>query len=715
MNKKKAKISLVLLAVITIFLAYTVTIGIGKTGTGAMRNIILGLDLSGGVSITYEASGDEDPSAEDMSDTIYKLQQRVQGYSTEAQVYQEGSNRINIEIPGVSDANAILEELGKPGSLEFRLTDGTVVLTGNQVANAEAKQQQDNMGNREFVVQLELTEDGTKAFADATSENVGNVIQIVYDDNVISAPRVNEAITGGTAIISGMANAEEAQNLASSIRIGSLSLELTEIRSNVVGAQLGENAIRTSLIAGAIGLAIVIIFMIFVYALPGICAGIALIIYTLLILLTLNAFDLTLTLPGIAGIILSIGMAVDANVIIYARIREEIAAGISVQGAIQSGFKKALSAILDGNITTLIAAFVLNAMGTGSVKGFAQTLALGILLSMFTALVISRLLIKSFYALGFKDEKYYGKAKTRKSINFVGKWHVTFAIALVVLLSGPVAMGINSAAGNGILNLSMDFRGGTSTSVTFNEDLSIAQLDADVKPLFQNVTGDAEIQTQKVAGTNDVYIKTRVLSLDEREQVSKALQDAYGIEEKAITFETISSTVSNEMRTDAVIAVIVAAICILIYIWFRFKDIRFAGSAVIALMHDVLVVFACYAIMRISVGNTFIACMLTIVGYSINATIVIFDRIRENLASMKNATVEDVVNTSITETLTRSIYTSFTTFVMVAVLYILGVATIKEFSLPLMVGVIAGGYSSVCITGVLWYLMKRHSDKKTAK
>ena len=715
MNKKKAKISLVLLAVITIFLAYTVTIGIGKTGTGAMRNIILGLDLSGGVSITYEASGDEDPSAEDMSDTIYKLQQRVQGYSTEAQVYQEGSNRINIEIPGVSDANAILEELGKPGSLEFRLTDGTVVLTGNQVANAEAKQQQDNMGNREFVVQLELTEDGTKAFADATSENVGNVIQIVYDDNVISAPRVNEAITGGTAIISGMANAEEAQNLASSIRIGSLSLELTEIRSNVVGAQLGENAIRTSLIAGAIGLAIVIIFMIFVYALPGICAGIALIIYTLLILLTLNAFDLTLTLPGIAGIILSIGMAVDANVIIYARIREEIAAGISVQGAIQSGFKKALSAILDGNITTLIAAFVLNAMGTGSVKGFAQTLALGILLSMFTALVISRLLIKSFYALGFKDEKYYGKAKTRKSINFVGKWHVTFAIALVVLLSGPVAMGINSAAGNGILNLSMDFRGGTSTSVTFNEDISIAQLDADVKPLFQNVTGDAEIQTQKVAGTNDVYIKTRVLSLDEREQVSKALQDAYGIEEKAITFETISSTVSNEMRTDAVIAVIVAAICILIYIWFRFKDIRFAGSAVIALMHDVLVVFACYAIMRISVGNTFIACMLTIVGYSINATIVIFDRIRENLASMKNAAVEDVVNTSITETLTRSIYTSFTTFVMVAVLYILGVATIKEFSLPLMVGVIAGGYSSVCITGVLWYLMKRHSDKKTAK
>ena len=297
-------------------------------------------------------------------------------------------------------------------------------------------------------------------------------------------------------------------------------------------------------------------------------------------------------------------------------------------------------------------------------------------------------------------------------IDFVGKWKITFAIAVVCILSGPVAMAINSGAGNGALNLSMDFRGGTSTSVTFNEDLSISDIDSKVKPLFQDVTGDAEIQSQKVAGSNDVYIKTRVLSLDEREAISKSIQDTFGIDEKAISFETISSTVSNEMRQDAVVAVIVAAICILIYIWFRFKDIRFAGSAVLALMHDVLIVFACYAIVRISVGSTFIACMLTIVGYSINATIVIFDRIRENLKGMKQASLEDVVNTSITETLTRSIYTSFTTFVMVAVLYVLGVATIKEFSLPLIVGVVAGGYSSVCITGALWYLLKKHSAGK---
>lgn len=715
MNKKNGRIVLVAMVAFLALLVYTAAVGIGKTGSGSAKNIILGLDLSGGVSITYQTVGEEEPSSEDMQDTIYKLQKRVDGYSSEAQVYQEGTNRINIEIPGVSDANAILTELGKPGSLEFRLEDGTVVLSGTQVASAEAKVQQDEMGANQYVVQLDLDAEGTEAFAEATAANIGNVIEIVYDSEVISAPVVQDAITGGTAIITGMEDAEEAKSLASSIRIGSLSLELEEIRSNVVGAQLGEDAIRTSLIAGAIGIALIIVFMIVVYALPGVVAGFSLLIYVALTLVALNAFDLTLTLPGIAGIILTIGMAVDANVIIYARIREEITAGMSVKGAIKTGFQKALSAILDGNITTLIAAFVLNLMGTGSVKGFAQTLALGIVLSMFTALVISRLLVNALYAAGFKDEKYYGKAKDIKTLNFVGKKHIFFIISILVILVGPVAMGINSVSGKGALNLSMDFKGGTSTSVIFNEDLSIDQLDSDVKPIFMEVTGDAEIQTQKVAGSNEVFIKTRVLTVDEREEISEALQEQYDIDKVSINFETISSTVSSEMRQDAVVAVIIAALCMLVYIWFRFKDIRFASSAVLALLHDVLVVLGCYAVVRISVGNTFIACMLTIVGYSINATIVIFDRIRENQQLMQRASLAEMVNASITQTLTRSIYTSFTTFLSVAVLYVLGVATIKEFALPIIVGVVAGGYSSVCVTGTLWYVMKTHGAKHADK
>ena len=715
MKKNKAIGVVVAIALFLGLLTYTTAVGFGPTGTGAAKNITLGLDLSGGVSITYEVVGDENPSAEDMKDTIYKLQQRVDGYSTEAQVYQEGTNRINIEIPGVSDANTILEELGKPGSLQFKLEDGTVVVDGSQVASAEAGVQQDNLKNNENVVKLEFDSAGAAAFATATSENIGKSIYIVYDGDVISAPTVQSAITDGSAVITGMADAQEAENLASSIRIGSLSLELQELRSNVVGAQLGEAAISTSLKAGAIGLALVCIFMMVVYLLPGVVAAISLLLYTVLTLVTLNAFDITLTLPGIAGIILGIGMAVDANVIIYARIREEIAAGKSVKSAIDIGFKKALSAILDGNITTLIAAIVLGIMGTGSVKGFAYTLAMSIILSMFSALVISRYLAKAFYALGFQDVKYYGCPKKHGTIDFLKHKKVFFAIAIVCMISGPVAMLIHSQGSGKALNYSLEFMGGTSTNVTFNEDYSIEEIDEKVKPVVQEVTGDANIQATKVSGSNQVIIKTRELSLDERTELSQKLNEKFGVDESTITAESISSTVSNEMRQDAIVAVIIAAICMLIYIWLRFKDIRFGASAVLALLHDVLIVLAFYAIARISVGNTFIACMLTIIGYSINASIVIFDRIRENLGSSKkhsDEALKEIVNRSITQTLTRSIYTSLTTFITIAALFILGVPSIREFAAPLIVGIVAGAFSSVCISGPLWYILKTKFKSK---
>ncbi|MCI6998442.1 MAG: protein translocase subunit SecD [Eubacterium sp.] len=707
MKKKQGILVLILTAVVIGLLAFTSAVGFGPTGTGAAKNIKTGLDLAGGVSITYRVKGD-DPSQSDMDDTIYKLQKRVESYSNEAQVYQEGSDRINVEIPGVSDANKILEELGKPGSLEFQDESGEVVLNGSDIADAQGAVYDDpNTGVKKYVVSLTLTKDGTDKFAKATEENLNKTIAIVYDGETISAPTVQAVISDGKAEISGQSSIEEAKSLASIIRIGSLKLELEELRSSVVGAQLGQQAIKTSLIAGGIGLALVAVFMMIVYALPGVVAALSLAIYTGLELLMLNAFDLTLTLPGIAGIILSIGMAVDANVIIYARIREEIAAGKSVRTSIKTGFQKATSAIVDGNITTLIAAAVLGAMGTGSVKGFAMTLALGIVLSMFTALVVSRLITNAFYAVGLRDEKYYGRQKERKTIDFVGRRKIFFTISLILILVAPVGMGIFSAKDGKALNYSLEFMGGTSTNVTFNEDLSIEEIDKEVKPVVQEVTGDANIQAAKVAGSNAVIIKTRSLSLEEREELNQKLVDAFGVDESTISAESISSTVSSEMRRDAVIAVVIATICMLIYIWFRFKDVRFASSAVLALVHDVLVVLGFYAVARVSVGNTFIACMLTIVGYSINATIVIFDRIRENMKSMgKKQDLADVVNESITQTLTRSIYTSFTTFITIFVLFILGVASIREFALPIMVGIICGAYSSVCVTGTLWYTLR---------
>ncbi|WP_251389925.1 protein translocase subunit SecD [Mediterraneibacter agrestimuris] len=748
MKKSRGILNLILAAVLMAVLGFTTVVGWGDGKTGAAKNINLGLDLEGGVSITYQVKGGT-PSAEDMADTIYKLQKRVEQYSTEASVYQEGDDRISIEIPGVTDANQILDELGQPGSLyfisetdsegernysmtgstgdtakDFTLNktieelqeDGSVVLTGTDIKSAEAQTYSDQTTNAaKNIVSLELTKEGTEKFAVATKEAAGKEsIGIYYDGAFVSVPNVNTEIADGRAMIEGSMSFEEAEKLASTIRIGGLTLELEELRSNVVGAQLGEAAISTSLTAGAIGLAIVCLFMCFVYLLPGFVSSLALLVYIGLVLVLLNAFDVTLTLPGIAGIILGIGMAVDANVIIFARVKEELSADKSVRTALNAGFKKALSAIVDGNITTLIAAAVLWVLGSGSVKGFAQTLALGIVVSMFTALVITRVLIYSFYAVGLRSQKLYGRSlKDREPVNFLGKRKVFFGISVTLVIAGFVFMGVNSARGVGAMNYSLEFKGGTSTNITFAEDYTLEEIDEKIVPVIEDTTGDNNVQVQKVAGTSQVIFKTQTLDLEKREAFNKVMIDSFGVNEDEITAENISSTVSSEMRQDAVVAVIVATICMLLYIWFRFKDIRFATSAVLALVHDVLIVLGFYVIARVSVGNTFIACMLTIVGYSINATIVIFDRIREELRTKtRGEGLDKLVNRCITKTLTRSIYTSLTTFVMVAILFVMGVSSIKEFALPLMVGIVCGAYSSVCITGALWYVMKTKMEKK---
>ncbi len=712
MKKSTGIISLILTVAISAGLLVLSAVGIGDKQTGAAKNIPLGLDLAGGVSITYQAKGDT-PSAEEMNDTVYKLQKRVESYSTEAQVYQQGDDRINIEIPGVTDANAILEELGKPGSLSFQDTSGNELLSGTDIKTAEAKAYKDNLNNTDYEVALTLTDEGAEKFAEATEANIGSRIAIVYDGETISAPTVQSAITNGNAAITNMESYEAAEQLASTIRIGSLKVELEEIQSKVVGAQLGTNAIRTSLLAGSIGFVLVVIYMILMYRLPGFASGIALATYVGLTLGLLNAFEITLTLPGIAGIILGIGMAVDANVIIFARIREEIGAGKSVKGSIKIGFQKALSAILDGNITTLIAAVILSLKGSGTVKGFAHTLALSIVVSMFTALVVTRIVLNAFYALGLQDAKLYGIQKERKTINFLGKKNLCFVISAVLILGGFAVMGIRGAQGSGALNYSLEFQGGTSTTIPLTEELTIQEIDETVKPVVSEVIGSNEIQAQKVDGSNDVIVKTKTLDLTTREALCQALAEKFGIDENNIAMENISAAISSEMRTDAVTAVLLAAFFMLLYIWFRFKDIRFATSAVAALLHDVLVVLAFYAVARLSVGSNFIACMLTIVGYSINATIVIFDRIRENLATAgRKSDLQEIVNRSITQTLSRSINTSVTTFLTVAVLYVLGVASIREFALPLMVGIVCGAYSSVCITGALWYVMKTKLGKK---
>ncbi len=747
MKKWQGFLSLILVVGIIAGLGFYAATIIGATNKGGDDSLKLGLDLAGGVSVTYEAQGDF--SAEDLEDTRYKLQQRVdsdlgENSTTEASVYIVGNDRITVEVPGVKDANALLEQLGSPGNLYFiRQTNddgeqnysydssvgnyvlnytieeleasGDIVLTGSDVDAAQATYETNQTTNAQNpVVSISLNESGTEAFAEATTKAYANgeSIGIYYDDKFVSVPTVQAAITDGNCIINGMESFEAAQNLASYIRIGGLNVTLTELESRVVGATLGSDALSTSFKAGIIGLAIVMVFMIVIYFVPGVAASLALAIYAGIMISVLYLYDITLTLPGIAGIILSIGMAVDANVIIFARIREEIGTGKDVASAIDSGFKKALSAILDGNITTLIVAAVLGVLGSGTVKGFAITLAIGVLLSMFTALVITRWILKSLYAVGIRSEKFYGKAKKVKTMDFIGKKAIFFVLSSVIILTGVGSMLIHSVSGDHGLNYSLEFLGGTSTTVSFDKEYSIAEIDSEIVPLVAEITGDNDIQTQKVDNGTGVIFKTRTLALEEREALNEMFAEKYGVDVASISSENISSTIGGEMRRQSLIAVLVAALLILLYIWVRFKDLRFGGSAVIALIHDVLVVLALYAVARISVGSPFIACMLTVIGYSVNDTIVIFDRIRENLGNVTKKTKEsltEVANVSITQTLTRSISTSITTAITVLMLLILGTSSIREFALPLLVGVITGTYSSVCLATELWYLMRIHS------
>ncbi len=749
MSKSKGFAIIAFIVILTVFVGFMDVFGLGAQKSGQAGEIKLGLDLAGGVSITYQVVGDENPSDQDMQDTINKLQKRVESYSTEAKVFKEGSNRIDIEIPGVYDANTILQALGRPGTLYFIehmgndgvenysyssaagdyvlnrsldeiFADGSIVLEGTDVADAQAGTQQNSMGNSEVVVQLNFTKEGAVKFMEASQRAVNrgyDTIAIYYDGSFVSVPSVKSTITEGYASITGGGmDYEKAEIIASTIRIGGLKLELEEMRSNVVGASLGQEAIRTSLIAGVVGLAVVIVFMLVIYYALGLTATLALALYTVLIVMLINGFGITLTLPGIAGIILSIGMAVDANVIIFARLREELRKGKTVDSAIKVSYSKAMSAILDGNITTLIAAAVLWIMGSGSIKGFAQTLALGICLSMFTAVVITKYLLKAFVAVGVTNPKVYGVGKEAKRIDFLSKKGIFFGISGALIVVGLVFMlAVNpKAADRGhSLNFSLEFLGGTQTTVAFDKDYSLEEIDSLMVKDIEKIVNDANVITTKVQGTNEVIFKTVTLSAEQRNALNEYFENNFGIDRELIKADSISSTISKESQKETIIAVLVACVCMLIYIWFRFKDIRFGASSVLALVHDVCVTLAFYAVAYVSVGSTFVACMLTLVGYSINATIVVFDRIREVLSEAnKKYELKDLVNDSISQTLSRSVFTSFTTIVMVVMLYIFGVSSVKEFALPLMVGIICGTYSSVCLAGSMWYIFRNKFVKK---
>ena len=744
-SKVKGVLQVLLVLVLIAAFAFVAARGIGGAHRGSAKNIRLGLDLEGGVSVTYQAyktdstgkRTGEQPTDKDMADTIYKMQKRVETLeSTEAAVYQEGSDRVTIDIPGASDSEEVLKELGKAGALYFILYSdlktekgGTpnegdkvvydkskVLLTGDMIGEATSgSRQQEGTGKTEYGVSIKFAGKGIKKFAKITGEHVGEQLAIVYDEKLVSAPNLKEEISGGECWISGSFTSEFAEQLASTVRIGALPLELENIHGNVVGATLGSQALKSSLFAGVVGLILVIIFMIVMYRISGVAASIALIFYVGAMLLALNGLNVTLTLPGIAGIILSIGMAVDANCIIFTRIREELATGKTVASAIDNGFSKAMSAIIDGNVTTLIAALVLYLKGSGTVKGFAMTLGIGIVLSMFTALFITKLLMKAFCALGMTNTSMYGIQKERKTINFIGNWKKYVVISGAVVVICVAGLVVRAASGGPLFNYSLDFAGGNSTSV----DLSKTVTDEDkqkAEDTAKSVIGSGKSVEISVADNTKIVVRTEELSEQKSEELKATMAKTFGVDESTkIESEFISGSVSDEMKVDAAVATLIATLCMLLYIWIRFRKLSTGISAVLALVHDVIAVLTVYVVASafIPVGSTFIACMLTIVGYSINDTIVVFDRIRENKAKATSRTsLAEIINKSITETLSRSINTSVTTFIMVFVLAVFGVDSVRQFAIPLIVGIISGCYSSVCVASPLWYVLSGKGEKE---
>lgn len=681
----------------------------------------LGLDIKGGVYVVMEANTDLEGEElkEAMEQTQAVIEERVNQMGlAEPVVTIEGDKRIRVELPGAEDAQDAINQIGRTAQLQFALADGTIVLDGGNVKDAAAAMDNESAG---YAVDLEFDSEGADLFHQATttaySGSVTSTIQgvpndaimIILDGQIISAPSVNEPISGGRCTITGGFSQEEATNLAALIRGGALPLELEEVNSSVQSAKIGYNALEMSVYAGIIGLILIILLMVITYRGLGAIASIALLFYVLIVINIMGFMGSVLTLPGIAGFILSVGMAVDANVVIFSRIREEIAAGKTIRVATQQGFKRALSTVIDSQVTTLIAAVILYEIGTSAVKGFAWTFMIGIIVSIFTAVVVTQLYVNLFAnSRKFSKKTFFGIRKDGKaSFSFDREMHfmrykkIFYIISIVIMVVG-LAFGVVRG-----LNYGIDFTGGTMIQMDMGKKVDVS----DVEDAIKKYDLDPEI-IYSGANNDQIVIRTiEALDSDERAEVIGTINETFGTtEDDVVAEELFGPSVGKELRNNAILAIIIASICMLIYIRFRFSQWKFGGAALLGVLHDVLIVIAFYAIFNITVNNPFIAGILTVVGYSINDTIVIFDRIRENIKYMKKGNTEEMIDTSITQTLGRSLMTSVTTLIVMVPLLIMAGDAIREFVLPLMVGIIAGAYSSICVCSPLYLEFSRHGN-----
>ncbi len=726
--------------VVSVLLVVVIALGLGislfglKVGSleipNAKDNVNLGLDLAGGAYVLLEA--DTDATGDDLEKLMEQTQAVIENRVNEMGLSEpivtvESGNRIRVELPGAQDAQAALEAIGKTAQLEFVDAWGNTVVTGAEVKDAVLGFDGESIGN-EPGISIKFNSEGTDKFWKATKkalENKGTTVTnqygeydcgqilIVLDNKVISAPMVNAEISGGEAFVSGSYTKETAAADAALIRGGSLPVTLKEVNTSIVGATLGYDSFEKALVAGAIGILLIIVFMIAVYKMMGVAASLALLLYVVVYIWIYELFGAVLTLPGIFGILLSIGMAVDANVIIFARIREEIASGKTIRAAVRAGFERATATIIDSNITTLIAGVVLYQFGTGSVKGFAWTLMIGIIISMITALFVTRLfIIVLAESKTFGKEKFFAYKKSKikdiaqSNIPVIQKRKIWYAISLCIILIGFLVGGVRG------FNMGIDFTGGTMMQI------DMGQSQVNLAPVEQILEKNGIDATIVYAGddNDEIIIRTSAsLDNDAREVILQDIYKEYNLDSSSLmSADQFGPSVGKEIKTSALKAVLIACVLMLIYIAIRFQ-LKFGIAAILALLVDMLTMVSIYGLFHIEMNAPFIAALLIILGYSINNTIVVFDRIRENIRLGRKSKPLDLVNLSVSQTLSRTIATSVTTILAVAALLVMGTSSLRSYVFPVMVGLIAGTYSSIFVSGSIWYEINRLFGNKGSK
>ena len=690
------------------------------------NGIRLGLDLVGGSRIVYEAEIPDGYDTNNLSDDMNSVQKVIRqrltdkGF-TEATVALSGENRVTIEIPQITNPEEAVQTLGTTAQLTFIDADGKEWLTGSDIKKATYGygRPTGNEVTDVHYVQVQFTSEGQKKFAEATGNIAArtdgtNIMAIVMDNQVISSPSVSSQIDSDSCVISGSFTRDSASELADLINAGQIPFSLKQVELRSVGPQLGADAMSSSLKAGLIGLVLVMLFMIIMYRIPGVVSCFALCFYMVIEALLFSLIRVNLSLPGIAGIILSIGMAVDANVIIFERIKEEMAAGKTVKSAIDSGFKRAFTAILDSNITTLIACAVLFFLGTGTIVGFATTLGIGVIVSMFTALTVTHFLLNRMVDFRIRNPKAYGlreRKEEKKHFPILKNFKIFSGISVVLIVTGLVAL-ILLPFGKNLFNLSIDFAGGTE--MEFNMHTAVTQdIQTEVSDLFKDATGvDASSVTSSGDGNEDVLIRSTSIDSEQRAAVIDKMLEKYSLADTDILNNNdVSASVGSDLQRSAFLCSILAILLMLLYITFRF-ELTSGLAAICCLVHDLLVMLSVYVLLQIPLDSNFIAAALTILGYSINASIIVFDRVRENLRTARREDFASVAERSVWQTMGRTINTTLTTLFTIGMVFILGVPSLKQFTLPLIVGILAGGWSSVLLSCSLWNVFRKKFRKK---